>query len=646
MVEALRQSQRRLLEAQRLARLGNWYWDIRSGDVQWSDEVFRIFQLDPAVFKPHIDSILSLSPWPEDHERGQELIHKAILSHEPGHYEQRFLLPDGSTGYYISTFQGIYDDKGELTAIEGVIQDISERKRSEQALKESQTLLRTLIRTIPDLVWLKDRQGRFLACNYQFERLFAAREEDIIGKTDYDFVSVELADFFRHNDQKAIDAGKPVTNEEEVVFADNGQHRILETIKTPMFGSDGQLIGVLGIGRDITERKRAEGEHEKLQRQLIQANKMESIGRLAGGVAHDFNNMLSVILGYAEMAMKQLDAAQPMYDDLQEIRKAAERSADITRQLLAFARRQTVLPRRIDLNSSLEGMLKMLQRLIGENIELVWRPGPDLAPVLIDPSQVDQMLANLCVNARDAIAPATGRVTIETSMTRLDDPYCAGHPGCSPGWYVLLTVSDNGCGMDRDTLAYIFEPFFTTKKLDKGTGLGLATVYGIVRQNAGFINVYSEPGLGTTFRIYLPPHTDRSGPQETDSAVLPDERGSETILLVEDEPAILTMVAQMLMRLGYTVMPAPAPGPAIQMASLRIDPIQLLITDVIMPDMNGRDLARALQTGHPEIRTLFMSGYTGNVIAHHGVLDPGVHFIQKPFSLSQLAAKVRAALGS
>ncbi len=407
--------------------------------------------------------------------------------------------------------------------------------------------------------------------------------------------------------------------------------------------SDGKPGRLAGTRADINDRKLAEEEREKLQSQLTQAQKMESVGRLAGGIAHDFNNMLGVILGHTEMAIMKSGTKQPLSNHLQEIQKAANRSADLTRQLLAFARKQTIAPIVLDLNEVIEGMLKMLRRLIGEDIDLVWLPEASSSSVKIDPSQVDQILANLCVNARDAIA-GVGKVTIETGTASFDESYCADHVGFVPGEYVLLAVSDNGSGMDKAVMDKLFEPFFTTKAVGKGTGLGLATVYGIVKQNNGFINVYSEPRQGTTFRIYLPRHLGQAEQTSKNELTATKLTGNETILLTEDEPSILEMTAIMLEGMGYTVLKASTPREAIRMAEEHMGNIQLLITDVVMPEMNGRDLGSNILSRYPDVKHLFMSGYTANVIAHHGVLDKGVHFIQKPFSLKSLAAKVRQAL--
>lgn len=395
---------------------------------------------------------------------------------------------------------------------------------------------------------------------------------------------------------------------------------------------------------EIVERKRAMEERDQLQSQLIQAQKIESVGRLAGGVAHDFNNMLQVILGNVALALQDLPPESPVREDLEEINKSALRSMDLTRQLLAFARKQTIAPKLLDFNETISGMLKMLRRLIRENIELIWKPGANLWPVKLDPSQIDQVMANLCINARDAIHGA-GRITIETVNVSLDMAYVKTHPECLPGEYVLLSVSDTGKGIDAYTRAHLFEPFFTTKEQGKGTGLGLATIFGIIKQNLGFISVGSELGQGTTFKIYLPRAAD---PLLTTTEAFPkrDLRGTETILLVEDEHQILVLAQRILKQYGYSVLAARAPAEALRLAIDHPGTIHLLITDVVMPGMNGRELRDRLASLKPGLRCLFMSGYTADVIAHHGVLDEGVQFLQKPFTVDSLAERVREALTS
>ncbi|WP_157067386.1 PAS domain S-box protein [Desulfosarcina cetonica] len=902
-----------------------------------------------------------------------------------------------------------YTIDGEVGGIVIFSADVTDRIQIEQALKSSESKLRSLVMTIPDLVWLKDPQGTYLACNSRFERFLGAKERDIVGKTDYDFVEKELADLFHEQDEKAIARGGPSINEEEITFADDGHREILETIKAPIYDKKGQIAGVLGIGRDITDRKRVQDEqrmmvdalqlinaaddmdtllhtilnrlqewshcaavgirlkegpdypyyttlgfskqfvrlekylcnydehgkverdaegrpllecmcgnilrgkfdpsrnffttdgsfwsncttellatttdadrqartrnrcngvgyesvaliplragnqtygllqlndkqkgrftpdlialyrriadsianalakkmaeakvlhlnnvlrgirdvnkllayeknrtrliqgvcdllveargfdavvialtdekgdwtvehavagqiesclsemldhgevshcgrhamanlgvivrghneqfcnhcsnyqksnkdqnplivslsHEgrrygfmmtflsggmedhpdeddllvemasdvsfalhsleikierdtsmadlaKTQEQFRQAQKMEAVGRLAGGVAHDYNNMLSVILGYADLAMEKVRPQDPLYDDLNEILIAGKRSVDITRQLLAFARRQTISPKVLDLNQTVESMLKMLRRLIGEDLDMSWNPGKQLWPIKMDPSQIDQLLANLCVNARDAITDI-GKITIETGKMTFDTAYCADHAGFVAGDFVMLAVSDDGCGMDKETQDKIFEPFFTTKGVGQGTGLGLATVYGIVKQNGGFINVYSEPDKGTTFKIYLPRYHGAYLEERKQGVEAIPEGRNERILIVEDEPQTLRLADKMLRGLGSDTLATSMPSEAIQLAGAHGD-IALLITDIVMPEMNGRELWERIEALCPGLRCLFMSGYTADVIAHRGVLEEGVNFIQKPFSKKDLGVKVR-----
>ncbi|MEI6305935.1 MAG: ATP-binding protein, partial [Deltaproteobacteria bacterium] len=389
--------------------------------------------------------------------------------------------------------------------------------------------------------------------------------------------------------------------------------------------------------------KHAEEQRLKLEAQLIQSQKMESVGRLAGGVAHDFNNFLTVILGHAQMGLLRLDSDHPVYSYLMQIHKAGERSADLTQQLLAFARKQPINPKVLDLNETVEGMLKMLRRLIGENINLNWQPGNGLWPIKIDPSQLDQILANLCVNARDAIADV-GKITIETRNCVIDEYYCESHQEARSGEYVTLIVCDNGNGMDSLTLSQIFEPFFTTKPEGKGTGLGLATVFGAVKQNNGFINVKSDPGCGTTFTIHLPRHKGDLEQPQLESLAETAPLGHETILVVEDDLHILNLTTLLLSEQGYTVLEANSPAEAIRLAQERCSEINLFITDLIMPEMNGKDLAKILHSINPQFKCIFMSGYSADVITNIGILEGNKNFIKKPFSLKDLSTKVREVL--
>ncbi|MCG6908524.1 MAG: response regulator [Deltaproteobacteria bacterium] len=395
---------------------------------------------------------------------------------------------------------------------------------------------------------------------------------------------------------------------------------------------------------DITDRKRAEQDREKLQKQLFQSQKLEAIGILAGGVAHDFNNILGAIMGYAELTLEEMGASDPFREHIEKILDATQRSIDLARQLLIFARKQRVAPKPIDLNAKVGDMLNMLRRLIGENIELEWLPSENDCTVEMDPSQLDQIMVNLCVNARDAIADV-GRIVIETHTAFFDDLMCkTTHVDCLPGTYARLSVVDNGSGMDKDTALHVFDPFFTTKEVGEGTGLGLATVYGIVKQSNGFINLYSEPGIGTTFNIYIPQH-EKEGPQKQTrpGETIPQGHG-ETILLVEDDTMLVELSQAMLERLGYDVLTATTPGGAIQMARDNSHEIDLFLTDVVMPEMNGRELIERLLSIRPTAKHLFMSGYTVDVIFHRGISKTERHFIQKPFSLKDIAVKVREVL--
>ena len=515
------------------------------------------------------------------------------------------------------------------------IRDITTRKRTERALGESEAKMRSILDNIGIGVALISPQMEILELNHQMREWFPAidpGQRAICYRAFNDPPREAVCD--NCPTQKTLQDG--LVHENTMQTPRPGGVRNYRIVSSPILNASGQVTAAIEMVEDITEKL-------SLESQFRQAQKMEAVGLLAGGVAHDFNNMLGVILGYAELALCKVDPAQPLHGDLEKILEAAKRSADITRQLLAFARKQTIIPVVLDLNETVKSMLTMLHRLIGEDIDLAWLPEVDLCPIKMDPVQIDQILANLCINARDAIADV-GRVTIETGNAVLDETYCAHHAGFVAGEYVLLAVSDDGCGMDKEILDRIFEPFFTRKGAGQGTGLGLSTVYGIVKQNNGFINVYSEPGNGTTFSIYLPRCTDRTVDTRRESAAeIPLSRG-ETLLVVEDEPAILKMGKTMLEQLGYRVLAADTPGEAIGLAEEHANEIHLLITDVVMPAMNGRDLAGRLQSLNPSMKILFMSGYTADVIAHRGVLDDGVNFIQKPFSTKDLAFKVRKAL--
>ncbi|RJQ66671.1 MAG: PAS domain S-box protein [Desulfobacteraceae bacterium] len=760
--EALRESEALLAQSQQIAHVGSWMLDVAANRLTWSDETYRIFGLEPQEFAFTYEAFLDAV-----HPQDRVAVHTAYsgsLLERKDTYEIEHRIVRRHTGEIRYVYERCVherDSAGVIFRSVGMVQDITERKRAEEALRESEAMHRALVDGLPDIIMRFDRDGRHLFVSENVRETGNLQAAQFIGKTHGELGFPEAqCRFYADAIQRVFDSGAPFETEftfegqqepiiynwrllperdeqgavrsvfsisrditghrkaerdyqtlfrdmldgfalHEIICDGAGQpvdYRFLavnpafecltglkaqdivgKTVLEALAGTERHWIDTYGrvaqtgeaalfedfskelnkyfevtafspapnqfacIFTDITARKRAEEEREKLQAQLNQAQKMESVGRLAGGVAHDFNNMLSVIIGNTELAMDTVAADDPLHDALQEIFNAARHSADITRQLLTFARKQTIAPKVLDLNETIQSMLKMLQRLIGEDIDLAWFPGAQVWPVRMDPSQIHQILANLCVNARDAITDV-GKITIESHTKTFDAAYCAKHIGSVTGDFVLLEVSDNGCGMDQQTLDNLFEPFFTTKDVDKGTGLGLATVYGIVKQNHGFIDVYSEAGQGTSFKIYLPRHDTAAEQIHKKVAVQRDARGSETILLVEDEPAILKMIAMMLRQFGYTVLAAGTPGEAIRLAREHAGEIHLLITDVVMPEMNGRDLARNLLSFYPDLKRLFISGYTANVIAHHGILDEGVQFLQKPFTRQDMAVKVREVL--
>ncbi|MCK8602833.1 response regulator [Desulfoferrobacter suflitae] len=523
--------------------------------------------------------------------------------------------------------------------------DLLERIVQERtaALRESEQRFRQIYEHVAFGIARVSLDFRIENANQAYCGMLGYTEEQLIGKYLKDITAPQsLEENLELQSQLARGTINHYRMEKQFIHRDGHVvHGLLDAtlIRSPQ----GRPAHCISCIVDITERKRAEESLRRSEEALNRAQKLESIGRLAGGVAHDHNNMLGVILGYTEMALEKVPADDPLHADLMQILHATRRSTDLTRQLLAFARRQTIVPRVLDLNETVESMLKMLRRLIGEDIDLAWLPASDLGLVNMDPAQIDQILANLCVNARDAIA-GVGKVTIVTNNVTIGEENDDRNDGAAPKEYVLLAVSDSGCGMDKGKLEHIFEPFFTTKEVGVGTGLGLATVYGIVQQNNGLIEVSSNPGTGTTFKIFLPRMVgEAAGPSAQVVEEIPQGSG-EMVLLVEDEAVMLKMGQAMLERLGYRVLIANTPDDALRVAAEHGDAIDLLITDVVMPKLNGRELADRLQSLHPNLRTLFMSGYTANVIAHRGVLEEGVHFIQKPFSNRDLAQKVRAAL--
>jgi len=490
-------------------------------------------------------------------------------------------------------------------------------------------------------------KGLVLEANLTIAGLLNVGRTAVVGQPLTRFLHREDQDTYYRHLRRLLETGEPQALDLRMVRED-GPPFWAQLTTSAAYHPDGASVCRVVVS-DISERKRAEEHAGELQERLSQAHRLESIGRLAGGVAHEFNNMLTVIMGNLELAMGDMAPGGPLDHPLQDALRAAKRSADITRQLLSFSRKQIISPRVIDLNKAIEETRGMLRRLIGENNDLAWLPEDPLWPVKIDPGQLDQVLTNLCINARDAIVGA-GKITIETHNVVLGAEYCADHPECLPGEFVLMSVSDNGCGMDQRTLANLFEPFFTTKEVGEGTGLGLAVLDGIVKQNGGFVGVESKLGEGSTLKIYLPRYGVASEPvgteQDLEAPGAPLSKGRKTILLVEDEPAILRTTKMALERLGYTVLAASTPVEAVRAAHTRSGELHLVMTNLVLPEMNGSDLADRLRSIVPGIKTLLMSGYSGRAVRHSGLVGSHADFIQKPFSREDLSAKLRDLLGA
>lgn len=546
-------------------------------------------------------------------------------------FETLLRRADGSTVPVEFHGRALFDGQGRLEKLQGTALDLTRRK----AMEAEGVRLRLAIEQSAEAIVITDADANIQYANPAFERVTGWGRDEAIGRNPRILKSGRMDAAFYQRMWGTLLAGQVwqgrMTNKRR-----NGEEFIEEATITPVKDEAGRIVNFVSVKRDVTQEA-------SLEAQLRQAQKMEAVGRLAGGVAHDFNNVLQAIFGYGDLLKDLVDGQAEAAECVEEVVHAADRAAGLTRQLLAFSRKQTIQPRVIDLDDAVAGMLKLLRRLIGEDVELLWKPQGELPPVKMDPEQLNQILANLVVNARDAIA-GVGRITIGTAFVVLDQAYCDAHAGFQPGSYDVLAVSDDGCGMDAATREKVFEPFFTTKGEGRGTGLGLSTVYGIVKQNEGFVNVYSEPGEGSTFRVYLRSQSSKEGLEPIEECPSGLLRGTETLLVAEDETPLLNLTRRMLESLGYTVLAAGSPLRALELA---IDPgvtIDLLLTDVVMPDMNGRQLMERLTSVRPGLRCLYMSGYTSDAIAHRGVLDHGMNFISKPFSREDLSRKLRDVL--
>jgi PAS domain S-box-containing protein len=608
-----------------------WVRDAKTGTILYLNDVWERLTGQRIKVGDHFEEFFK-STHPADLDEAR---HASEQSARHGGYDRvvRAIDMSGATRWLrVRTFP-VLDAQGDAYRVVGIAEDVTELRRAEEALRHSAQRFRSLIEHSSDLIVLLDADGRYTYLSPSFEAMLGYRLESWIGRDGFDLVWPDDRAQARRLFEGIINTPGLATPWQLRVQHADGTSRWLEGTSANHL-ADPAIAAIVVNCRDVTERKRMEA-------QFIQVQKMESIGRLAGGVAHDFNNLLTAIKGNISLALLDMQPIDPLYEYLTNADQAADSAASLTRQLLTFSRKQIISPKVINLNHVLTHVQRLLARLIGEDIHLELFAAPELAHVRLDRSQAEQVLINLAVNARDAM-PHGGRLTLETANVDLDADYAKRHPYVRPGSYVMLAVSDTGVGMPEEIRAHLFEPFFTTKD-GSGTGLGLSMVYGAVKQNGGHIEVYSEPGHGAAFKIFLPA-VDQPTDVTVETAVEPRPRGDETIVLVEDEEHVRSIASLMLRRQGYTVHAFPDGPSAIAAVESMTGSPDLVITDVVMPKMNGQVLTQRLLQLRPSLRVLFTSGYTANVIVHHGVLNEGVEFLSKPYSLERLSQRVREVL--
>ena len=528
----------------------------------------------------------------------------------------------------------VRDEQGTIVAGMSLSLDITDAKQAEQALRGSRDLLQEIIESSSDAIVAKDLEGRYVLINSSAARLLGRPASEIVGRDDTALFPADQAGRSRDADERVHSRGESETAEEQVVV--EGRRRTLLLTRSPLRDYHGRIIGVLGITRDVTEQR-------QLEERLSRVHRMESVARLAGGIAHDFNNLLTVVLGSAEVLLDDLPRAYARRSDLEEIKTAATQAAQLTRQVLAYSRQQVLAPRPLDLNSLVGGMERALRPLLGARIELRLDLAAPSGAVRVDPAQLEQAVLNLVMNARDAM-PGGGRLEVVTRTVMVDEAFAREHPPMRQGHYATLAVRDSGVGMDDETQRHLFEPFFTTKPGRHGAGLGLATTYGIVKQSGGFIWTESAPGAGATFTIYLPWHELVAAAAPAAESTGTPRGAGETVLIVDDEPAVRVVTKRILQRSGYAVLDAPGGVEALDTLREHPGPIHLLLTDVIMPEMNGREVAQRVREQRPGIRVVYMSAYSPEAIAHDGLLDAGAAFVRKPFESGLLLQTVRRAL--
>ena len=651
--ETLHNEKERLERALTAGKVVLWEWDLQTGILEWSDNIDALlnYQID--------DSVSSIEVWenrihPDDRQAVLASLKQHLQTGAPYNLTYRVQKQDGTYSWWRDAGFAFRNEKGEAYRMAGACVDITDRRFAEEELNKAQTILLAAIDQSPAGIMIADApEIQIRLVNKSAVDILLMEKEDQyrISLGTEEMITWKLfwqdGTPFAVEDSplvKTIQTGQSFSNVEVRVLRHDGSERWLLVNGSPIFNSEGVIIGGIIVFPDITEFKTAEIERKQLEDQLRQALKMESVGRLAGGIAHDFNNLLSPILGYAELLFASFLPGDPRQSKVKPIIHAAERARDLVRQLLAFSRKQLLDLKPMDLKTIVSDFEKILRRTIREDIRIEYHYPDSLRAIRADAGQIEQVLLNLAVNAEDAM-PNGGTLTFQLEDVYVKDASIAKHSGITPGSYVQLMVSDTGHGMDRETQERLFEPFFTTKKSGKGTGLGLSTVYGIVKQHNGQIQVYSEPGFGSTFKIYIPVVKETAEEAMSPAEIPPHEKGcGEKILIVEDNDMVREMTSQMLLDLGYQVITADNVDHCLAIFESQPEAIDLLLTDVIMPIMNGKELLTQLQSKRQDLKVLYMSGYTSDVIAHHGVLEDGVHFIQKPFSLAGLSRKIHEAL--
>ncbi|MBD3221656.1 PAS domain S-box protein [bacterium] len=627
LVEQLRRERSRFERAQGLSNVGWWEIDLETGRVLASDEIHDIYGVPRGA---PVDLALAQSlVAPEDRPALDEALDDLLGGRRPYDVTYTVIQRDSGARRRVRS-RAEYDS--ERRTVFGVLTDVTEYTGALEAASRREAQLRAIFDSAGDFIYLKDRDLRYTHANRAATDYLGRSHEEVVGCTDFDLFPPEVAEEIRTTDRQVL-AGQ--RDRGRFVRRQGGEERVLETVKVPMHDEDGEVVGLCGVTRDITELRR-------LEEQLRQAQKMEAVGRLAGGLAHDFNNLLTPILGYTALASEALAQDHPLQHDLGAIDRAAVRARDLTANLLAFSRKQVLDRRVVSLNDIIQEMEDMLRRLLREDVTVRCRLAPDLGVVRGDVAQLHNVLINLAVNAADAM-PDGGLLTIETQNVELGEEYLRDHQEAQGGPHVLLAVTDTGRGMDPETRQRVFEPFFTTKPVDEGTGLGLATVHGIVKQHGGSIEVYSELDHGTTFKVYLP-RVEGVAAETEHHAPTDHLEGDERLLVVEDDEAVRQLATAVLVKAGYEVVAVDSPSAVLRMLEHELEPFALLVTDVVMPGMNGAQLHRALTDVWPDLPALYMSGYTSNVIAHHGVLAEGLKFIQKPFLPVELLRRVREIL--